>query len=195
MPDEVKNQEPTAGAGGDGTGAAKPVDQDTVNRLERRWRKEAETAKAQAAELQQKLTAIEAEKKSDQEKAIEAASAKAKADTDKEWQARFNQHEIDSALKLRLLEQQRDPDLAVLVKSKSDIHSIEDIDDAIKLALDGKPWAQPSGTPKPPAQFGAPSGLPQSTRWTPERIAQVVADRGAKGFTDEEWQQIKASGL
>lgn len=190
MADEpIQTAADSAGAtGGDTAGM---VPQDKVNRLEAKWRREAEAASAKAAELEAKLTQYNEAQKTEAEKAIEKARKEAATQTSAEWERRLNDAAINSELKLELLKRGMDPDLALVVKGKADLKSVDEIPDAIEAALGGKEWLKAPAKPAAPMQGGAPTGVRSTSQ--PKTLADLqrfVMEHGHAAVTDEMWQQI-----
>jgi len=179
---------PTGGVGPD----AGMVPQDKVNRLESKWRRVAEEAAAKAADLEKQLVARADAEKTEQQKALESARKDAAESVRKEYEVKMLSQQIDSELRLQLLNQGLDPDLAHLVKAKAEIKSVDDIADAITAAFDGKDWLKKQVRDMP-SQSGAPTGPLPSGRWTEAKLQEAMSRGGVGGLTEADWNEIKAA--
>lgn len=188
-----ENQTSADSEGTQDTGA-RVFTQDEVNQFAAKERRRAER---EMNELRKQLEAFQVKEseraeaeKTENQKAIEAAAAKAAKERDGYWADILTKKEIDAELRGQLRDQGYDPDLAVLVKDKSEIKEVSDIPEAIKSALAGKEWLKRHVQ----AQTGTPTGTGKNPGlWSTSRMNQIMATKGTKGFTDDDWVQIKQS--
>lgn len=192
MADDIQPTGGEAGAGNAGAVEAR-FTQDDLNRAAASERRKAAALATEHEALKTKLAGFEESQKSESQKAIEKAAKDARAAADAEWGAKLTAREIDAKLELRLLQGGYDPDLAHVVKAKTQLSSVEDIDEAIRTALDGKAWAKQAEPelPKPASQGGAPSGNNgRGGRWTEQKVMDYLA-ANPRGLTREIELEIK----
>jgi hypothetical protein len=174
--------------GGEAEEAASAVEarftQEDINRIAAKERRAAQAAQKQLEDLQSKLAAIENEKKSEHEKALEAAAAKTAKERDEYWSSQIKQSVLDSELRMQLVAAGLDPDLAHVVKAKHEIATIDDIAPALD-ELKKKEWIKPKGIV--PAQTGTPGGMAQSG-FSADMASQRVASGGM--VSAQVWESI-----
>jgi len=128
----------------------------------RRIARERDAARAEADALKTQLAEIENAKKSDQEKAIEAATKKARESTLAEMQAQMLQKDIRTEIRLKLAEVGVPANQAAVILEESQPATIEDAIAATESY--SKRWKDEIVKPAPVLGIpGAPSVRGQST--------------------------------
>ena len=131
------------------------IDKQRVSKIEK--------LEKQIADRDAKLKEAEDAKKTEHEKAIETAMAKAAAESDAKWEAKFTGQAIDHALAGELTSRRYDKDFALLVKASGEVGSADDVKDAVDGWLKAKGWPEkaasgarvpgvPPGGPDPPSK-------------------------------------------
>jgi hypothetical protein len=165
-PEPASAQTQTAGAGDTGE---KRFTQDELNAINARDRRARERAEAELAKLQAKLGEIEQAKLSEHERAIADATNRAATERDAYWQAELAKRDREQAIKDQLVLQGSKPSYARLVEG---VETPEDATEAVRRLLADHPNLLSQVHASQP---GSPSGRVTDTRWTPERIREVVA--------------------
>jgi len=190
MPED-QELEPTGGVPGEAAPKPTESEQSILNRLDKRHRKELQEAKREAEKLRAQLQEIEDQKKTEQEKAIDAAAKKAAAERDQHWTAEMSRQQMRAAISMAAVKHGIHQDFipAVLAKLPDDV-SPETVSEAVESIVKENPHFAPSKVDQLVFQTGTPSNTTRST-WTAERLQRELAQNPNKKFSPEEWQQIK----
>lgn len=181
---------PTSGDAGEPTGGAEArFTQADLDRIDAKNRRKVKELQAQLEQLSAKEAERTEAAKSEEQKRLEQAIKKAADERDQHWTQQLTAREIDSELRVKLIEGGYDPDLAHLVKAKGEIGTLDDIPGAISDALAGKEWAKQ----KLPGQPGRPTAAPKDGMpKTLDEYNAFVAQNGIGAVTPEMYTKVKA---